>query len=65
MALAVFVQVLEQRLPRQFHAAFEQVRQAPVAQRDIVFHAALATELEPNGAALYLDVAIAQRGQSV
>ncbi|MNO45986.1 hypothetical protein D3C76_362660 [compost metagenome] len=65
MVLAVFIQVLEQRLARQLHATLEQVCQAPVMQGDVVLDAALAAELEADGAALHLDVAVAQRGQPV
>ncbi|MNZ28836.1 hypothetical protein D3C78_460760 [compost metagenome] len=64
MALTKRILILKQVLAGQVHAALDQIGQATIAQGYLMFDSALAAKAEAYGAALDLDVAVAQGGQA-
>src|SRR5688572_26664806 len=62
---AGLIDVAEELLAGQLLTCLEDARQAPIAQVDVMFLAALALEVKVDLRALDLDVITVQRGQSV
>ena len=62
--VAVVVQELEQVLPRQVAAPFDDAGQAAVGQVDVMLHAVLATEVEGDVGAFHLNMLVPQRRQA-